>query len=237
VTSGGTAEPIDGVRVLSNRSTGETGARIARYFARHGHEVTLLRAANAVAGGGGMREVTFESFADLDAALQRELQATAFDAIVHAAAVSDYSIGAIEIDGVAQPPGAGKLRSDVAPVLRLRTNPKLIATLRSRSSNPRVVVVGFKLTRGASRDEVERAVAALAANGVVDLVVHNDLTARRPDGTFPATLWRSGAGIVEQCADRADIAPALERQLFSAAATTRAVAAARDAAPASRAIS
>ena len=47
VTSGGTSEPIDGVRVLTNTSTGRTGAGIASHFARCGHEVVLLRARNA----------------------------------------------------------------------------------------------------------------------------------------------------------------------------------------------
>lgn len=214
VTSGGTSEPIDGVRVLSNRSTGETGAGIADYFARQGHEVTLLRATSAVRASAGVREVVFDSFADLDAALQRELSGTSFDAVVHAAAVSDYAVDAIEVNGIAQPPGSGKLRSDVAPVLRLRTNPKLIATLRARSANPHVRIVGFKLTRGVSAEAARDAVETLFADGTSDFVVHNDLAARGADGVFPATVWRRGGGIVERCADRGDIAPALLRQLF-----------------------
>src|SRR5205085_1081847 len=59
VTSGGTTEPIDGVRVLANASTGETGALIATQFARHGHAVTLLRARHARSAGALCREETF----------------------------------------------------------------------------------------------------------------------------------------------------------------------------------
>jgi phosphopantothenoylcysteine decarboxylase/phosphopantothenate--cysteine ligase len=42
ITSGGTEEPIDGVRSITNTSTGHTGAELATWFADHGANVTLL---------------------------------------------------------------------------------------------------------------------------------------------------------------------------------------------------
>jgi phosphopantothenoylcysteine decarboxylase/phosphopantothenate--cysteine ligase len=212
VTSGGTAEPVDGVRVLTNTSTGETGALIAEHFARNRHDVLLLRARNARAAGAGCREDTFGSFAQLDAALAAHLGNEAFDVVIHAAAVGDFSIDTVEIAGVAHPPGNAKLRSDVAPVLRLKRNPKLLDTLRARSRNPAVRVVAFKLTRGASADETRSAVQALFASGEVDFVVHNDLTARPENGgAFPAEIWGADGTVLERCGDRRAIAIALER--------------------------
>ena len=212
ITSGGTVEPIDDVRVLTNISTGETGARMARQLAANGHEVLLLRATGARPAADGVHEETFTTFRELDAALTRLLGAEDFDAVVHVAAVSDFSVDAIEVDGVAQPRD-GKLSSDLAPVIRLRRNPKLLDTLRARSRHAGVRIIGFKLTHGASPTDIAEAVTAQLASGVVDFVVHNDLARRAAGGAFPADIWDARGAIVARCADRADIAPALEKIL------------------------
>ncbi|MDP3682394.1 MAG: bifunctional phosphopantothenoylcysteine decarboxylase/phosphopantothenate--cysteine ligase CoaBC, partial [Ignavibacteria bacterium] len=47
ITSGGTKENIDGVRYLSNLSTGKTGAAIAEYFTSNFHEITFVHAQNS----------------------------------------------------------------------------------------------------------------------------------------------------------------------------------------------
>ena len=214
VTGGGTAEPVDGVRVLSNTSTGATAAQLAAHFTRCGHDVTLLRAHSARAAEAGTSEETFGTFAELDAALTRLLGGESFDAVIHAAAVSDFAVDAILIDGVAQPPGGAKLASDAAPLLRLRRNPKLLDTLRARSRNPALCVIAFKLTRGATAAEAQAAVATLFDRSAVDLVVFNDLTSRTlVDGAFPADIWHHGGTVVTPCADRTALAVTLEKLL------------------------
>lgn len=249
ITSGGTSEPIDGVRVLSNASTGATGALIAQQFARAGHEVVLLRAASATPPGGRIEQEVFTSFADLGAALERRLGQESFDAVIHAAAVSDFSVDRIEVDGKAWSPGSGKIPSGVAPTIRLRRNPKLLDTLRSQSKNPAIHVVAFKLTRDADEVAARAAIDSLFAHGAADFVVHNDLS-QRANGAFPADIWtcrrraltpqataslseststarRVGAPrpdrqseLAAHCADRAEIGPALERLLLSDAVTS-----------------
>ena len=219
ITSGGTVEPIDGVRVIANTSTGQTGALIAEHFARGGHDVLLLRARNALRADGVVREETFSTFGELDAALGRVLARESFDAIIHAAAVSDFSVHAIEVEGVMHAPGGTKLRSDVAPVLRLRRNPKLLDQLRARSKNPEMRIVAFKLTREAAPEEVGEAVNSLFHHGVADFVVHNDLAARSDNGgAFPADIWsrETRDAALEHCADRMALAVALERLLTGA---------------------
>jgi phosphopantothenoylcysteine decarboxylase/phosphopantothenate--cysteine ligase len=212
VTSGGTSEPIDGVRVLTNSSTGATGALIADQFSRAGHDVVLLRAMHAERGGAHLRQETFDTFASLDAALERWLTKEHLDAVIHAAAVSDFSVHSVEVEGKAYPPGMAKLSSDAAPILRLRRNPKLLDLMRPRSRNPAIRVVGFKLTQRATDHEARHAVQALLKTGAADLVVHNDLSARTDDGNFPAAIW-SASGAVEPCETRAAIGIALERLL------------------------
>jgi len=213
ITSGGTLEPIDGVRVIANLSTGATGALIAEHFARSGHEVVLLRAEHARRAYGRLREDTFTTFADLDAALGRWLEEEEFDAVIHAAAVGDFAVHAVEVDGAVVPPGAPKLASDIAPVLRLRRNPKLLDTLRERSRHPAVRIVAFKLTNAATAEDARAAVRGLLGSDRADLVVHNDWSARVAGAAFPADIWSREVGAVEHCADRPALAAALERLL------------------------
>ena len=212
VTSGGTAEPIDGVRVLTNTSTGRTGAGLATYLAESGHDVVLLRARTAVAAP-GCREETFGTFAELDAALTRLLGSGHFDAVIHAAAVGDFGIEAVVVGDRAGPPGGAKLESGGAPVmLRLHPKPKLVDSLRARSCNPALQVVAFKLTNGATPAAAHEAVRTLFAHSGADWVVHNDLAERAGSDDFPAQLHSPG-GPVERCATRRDLATLLEQRL------------------------
>jgi phosphopantothenoylcysteine decarboxylase/phosphopantothenate--cysteine ligase len=213
VTSGGTAEPIDGVRVITNASTGRTGAGIAERLARGGHEVVLLRSQGSAPAPAGCRDETFSSFADLDTALGRILSCGHFDAVIHAAAVSDFGVAEVRVGGAARPPAAGKLDSDTAPVICLRPHPKLVDNLRSRSLNAGVRIVAFKLTHGEDGDGALRAVASLAAHSGADIVVQNDLAERQGPDAFPSTIHFSSGETPERCATRTELAAALERIL------------------------
>ncbi len=192
VTAGGTEEPIDGVRTITNFSTGRTGAIIAGHLQREGHSVTLLRAHRAVAAGPGVEEQTFVTFADLRASLRRLLADGAFDAVVHAAAVSDYSVGGVTVNGKRVESGAAKLASGQELSVKLTANPKLVDQLRAWSGKPHLRVIAFKLTRGATALTAGEAVRALFEHSHADAVVHNDLEAMEAGtGRFPATLWRA----------------------------------------------
>ncbi len=216
VTAGGTTEPIDGIRVLTNTSTGATGAGIAAHLRRAGHEVVFLHGRAAVRPTVPGLEEEFGSFAELDAALGRWLGGTAFDAVIHAAAVSDFGVEAIEVDGRRLEPEETKLDSNSSPVLRLKPYPKLLDGLRSRSANPRLVVVAFKLTRGAAAEETRRAVGELFQRAQPDFVVHNDLAARAAGGPFPADIIQPDGTIAAHCPDRGDLGPTLAALLARA---------------------
>ena len=214
VTSGGTAEAVDSVRVLTNTSTGSTGAGIADHLARCGHDVVLLRAKGSAPAAASPREETFTTFGDLDAALSRILASEAFDAVVHAAAVSDYSVDEVLAGG--SPSGrAGKLDSGGAPVIRLKPNPRLVDSLKARSLNKSVRVVAFKLTHGEDADGARLAVSALFAHSGADLVVHNDLTERAGADAFPSSIHFPDGRPPERLVTRAELAAALGRILSS----------------------
>jgi phosphopantothenate---cysteine ligase (CTP) len=184
ITSGATREPIDAVRFLSNVSTGRTGALLADALAAHGHTVTLLHGQSAVRpSASAITTETFSSTEDLQSQLRRLLGAGCFDAVIHAAAVSDY-----------RPPEThdGKMSSYAAEItLRLVPTPKLLPGLKHTSPRP-LKVIGFKLTAGADAEARAIAVSKLFAAGTVDAVIHNDMDDLATGDARPFTAWRAG---------------------------------------------
>jgi phosphopantothenoylcysteine synthetase/decarboxylase len=196
VTAGGTEEPIDGVRRLGNISSGATGAVIARTFAEGGAEVLLVHAERSAIQGPGLERDTFITFADLETALRRHLRTRSWDAVIHLAAVADYSVASVKVDGEEIEHGeTGKIDSGREVMIRLAPNSKIIDSLRSWSLNKAVQVVGFKLTN--INDPTDRAlrVRALLDRGTTDLVVHNDLSEINGN-RHPAEIWSSAGPIV-----------------------------------------
>lgn len=223
VTAGGTVEPIDGVRAITNFSSGKTGARIADAFARTGHNVTLLRSVDAVEAehvGRGLSSISFETFADLQTGLHHELANTTYDVVIHAAAVSDYSVATVEIDG-RKTDRAGKFETGKEMSLHLKRNPKLIDSLRSWSRNPSIQIFAFKLTNSESTVDREEAIYKLARQANPDFIVHNDLHDISTNSDEPAkhearifAIERGAEGSIAPrevalCLNKAELAEAL----------------------------
>lgn len=165
ITSGGTREPIDAVRFIGNHSTGRTGAALADLLQSAGIDVTLLHSEAAIQPQSSeVQRRTYVSFKDLQAELHESLAKRNYDLIIHAAAVSDFSVQA----------NGEKIESQAPMELKLIPNPKLIASLRELGG-PDATVVGFKLTVNASPEKATNAVLRVFETGKCDLVVHNDL--------------------------------------------------------------
>jgi phosphopantothenate-cysteine ligase len=95
ITAGGTREPIDRVRTITNTSTGRLGALIAEAFAAHDSvtEIHYLRGASAaVPQSGKARIIPVADVASLETAVRNVLENHRIDAIVHCMAVSDYRV-------------------------------------------------------------------------------------------------------------------------------------------------
>ncbi|MDA8130856.1 MAG: DNA/pantothenate metabolism flavoprotein [Elusimicrobia bacterium] len=178
LTSGGTREPIDAARCVANTSTGRTGAELAVRLAELDCEVHAVCAAHGeIPAGRGVSVTRYSTFKELDAALREALAAEDFDAVVHLAAVSDYSPVLIEAGGRRFKAGVAAKLDSSAPELKitLRRNYKIIGRLKGyalKAGRRPPLVVGFKLTSGASPAEALK--KARSVRGA-DLVVHNDL--------------------------------------------------------------
>ena len=161
VSAGGTREPIDPVRVLTNRSSGKQGHAVAEAAARRGANVDLVTTTDRpVPAGVSVHRV--ETAAEMEAAVLS--LAVDAEVVVMAAAVADF-----------RPKGSApsKLhKSDGVPDLILEPTPDILAELGRRRTGSQVLV-GF----AAETDQVsQRATAKLVAKGV-DLMVANDVSA------------------------------------------------------------
>jgi len=177
ITAGGTRERIDSVRYIGNMSSGRTAAGLADALTRAGHTVTWLGAEDAIEPGRVALTERYYSFTDLEEQLRKLLAADDYDMVIHAAAVSDFSIAAVLTgDGVALDSQSGKLSSGSDLLLQLKRNPKLLDSIRSWSKNPAVSVVGFKLTDTKDPRQQIAAIKKQFEDSGVDAVVHNDLS-------------------------------------------------------------
>jgi len=90
ITAGPTREPIDDVRFISNRSSGQMGFALARSAAEAGHDVTLLLGPVLMPPSVGeqVRVERFNTTADLEALLAEHFPKC--DVLIKAAAVADY---------------------------------------------------------------------------------------------------------------------------------------------------
>ncbi len=135
VTAGPTYEPLDQVRRLTNRSTGQLGVELANHLTGLGHQVTLL-VGDQASWTGERRASEVEVFTtteDLQERL-RNRAASPVGAVFHAAAVSDFGFGKIwsrSAAGDLTEVRAGKISSGQARLLaELLPTPKLISRLR-----------------------------------------------------------------------------------------------------------
>lgn len=184
LTSGGTRESIDGVRFITNFSTGRTGSLLAYEFALRGHEITLLHSEGAVlpAQHPSIKLKKFRSFEDLESALLEELSQNHYDFVFHAAAVSDYSVDSVEAGG-RRLDISTKIDSTSDISIKLKSNPKLIDQIRRHSRNQDVRVIAFKLTNTRSPLDRARSVVKLASRSQPDWIIHNDLNEIADNGT------------------------------------------------------
>lgn len=211
ITSGGTEEPIDGVRYITNFSTGKTGAALADRFSELGAEVTLLHGHRALLPERDVPMESFKGFSDLDEKLKELLRTGNFDAVIHLAAVSDFSVEYIKTaDGhKLAPEESGKISSDGDIDLHLKRNHKILDRLKKYNNSKKdLIVTGFKLTDTDSAEVIEKAVKKLMKSGKVDFAVHNNLR-EITSQTHPVRIYRASGEVIGQTSTKREMADTL----------------------------
>lgn len=199
VTSGGTREPIDSVRSITNHASGRLGAIIADAFAAQPQveRVFYVCGSRSVKPQSRKAEVIYiEGTHDLERVLRELTAKEKFDAIIHSMAVSDYRVrrvttvsamadaalraeqtqdavasAMIEADYLAS---KGKISSKVEDLaILLERTPKIIGLLRGLA--PEAVIIGFKLLDGVTHEKLMDTAQKLLEKNQCDYVLANDM--------------------------------------------------------------
>jgi phosphopantothenoylcysteine decarboxylase/phosphopantothenate--cysteine ligase len=158
VSAGGTQEPIDVARVISNRSSGKMGYALAEAARDRGAEVTLVTGPTTVAPPAAIEVAEVQTALEMRDAVRKAVEGA--DAVIMAAAVADYRT-AISTDGKI------KRESDTL-TLELVKTPDIIGETKGN-----FVKVGFAAE---SQDLEARAAEKLKKKGL-DLIAVNDISA------------------------------------------------------------
>lgn len=215
ITGGGTCEPIDTVRYITNFSTGRTAAFLADFFCKKGADVTALMAENAQKPKDA-RIITYRTFSDLQKLLESECKNSNYGAIIHAAAVSDYSVQEICVDGKIFQGGAiSKIPSGKEILLKMQENPKLLYKIKQWSGNS-TKLAAFKLTSGASEEEQQNAVKKIflaQKDFAPDFVVQNEKS-RISGDLHPCKIFKNSDRIIAETQTLQELAETLNGALW-----------------------
>lgn len=195
VTAGGTREPIDPVRYITNRSSGKMGYALAGAAASRGGRVILVSAPASLPAPPGVEVVGVESAREMHEAVMRYYPEA--QVVIKAAAVADYRCSLV---------AGHKIKKDGESLtLELVRNPDILAELGLKKRDG-VTLVGFAAE---TRDLEENARKKLARKNI-DLLVANDVTmpgAGFGSDTNIVKLFFAGGGIESLPEmDKADVA-------------------------------
>ncbi len=163
VTAGPTLEPLDPVRILTNRSSGRQGYAIAAALAELGAEVTLVSGPTALEAPIGVKRVEIETAREMLEACQSGLPV---DVAVLTAAVADWRPERVSAQK--------QKKSGAAPApIHLVENPDILAALSAPGPSRPTLVIGF----AAETEQVEAHATAKLDRKGCDWIVANDVTA------------------------------------------------------------
>jgi phosphopantothenoylcysteine decarboxylase/phosphopantothenate--cysteine ligase len=168
VTAGGTQEPLDPVRVLTNKSSGKQGYAVAQAALDAGGTVVLVSAPAALPSPVGAYLMPVTTAQEMLEAVLAE--SSGADALVMAAAVADFRPRQV---------ARNKLKKrDGIPQVELESAPDVLTAVSGMGARRPRVVIGFAAE---SRDLLQNAEAKLKSKNL-DMIVANDISA--PDSGF-----------------------------------------------------
>jgi phosphopantothenoylcysteine decarboxylase/phosphopantothenate--cysteine ligase len=162
VSAGGTQEPLDPVRVLTNKSSGKQGYAVAQAALDAGGTVSLVSAPTGLPAPVGAHFIPVKTAQEmLEAVLA---QAAGADGLIMAAAVADFRPRQV---------AANKLKKrDGIPQIELEAAPDVLAAVAAMGAGRPRVVIGFAAE---SRDLLGNAAAKLKSKKL-DMIVANDIS-------------------------------------------------------------
>lgn len=163
ISLGGTYEPIDSVRGITNKSSGKMGLALAREAYIRGADLTLVVARVSVEIPSVFNVVRVETSAEMNETILKLVPS--FDIFISAAAVSDFEFKQISDK---------KIDSSSSLFLNLKPTTKIIRQIKK--VNPDIFLVGFKAEFNISTEEIIQCARKQIADAGTDLVVANDIS-------------------------------------------------------------
>ena len=164
VTAGGTQEPIDPVRVVSNRSSGKQGYAIAQAALDSGAAVTLITTPTALIAPAGAEVITVHSAAQMLTAVMEKSKTA--DALIMAAAVADFTPEKVADNKIKK--GDDSLTIQLAPTKDILLE---VANQKKSSGYPRFTI-GF----AAESEHLLENAAIKIEKKKLDLIVANNIS-------------------------------------------------------------
>jgi phosphopantothenoylcysteine decarboxylase/phosphopantothenate--cysteine ligase len=174
VTAGGTQEPIDPVRYISNRSSGLMGYLIAQEAARRGAKVTLVTGPTTLKTPGVQEVIKVKTAQEMrDGVIER---AGNMDVVIKAAAVADFR-PITHADHKLK-------KADGPPDIVLESAPDILAELGATRSllKPGAVLVGFAAETQPDPAQLAKLAESKRSSKNADVIVANDVGS--PDSGF-----------------------------------------------------
>jgi phosphopantothenoylcysteine decarboxylase/phosphopantothenate--cysteine ligase len=163
ITAGGTQEPLDPVRVLTNKSSGRQGYALAQAAVDAGAQVTLITTPTSLIPPVGAHVVHVQTAKQMLDSVLRESNGAY--ALIMAAAVADFRPKKTAQDKIKKEGGV--------PQIALEATEDILKTVSGTGTKRPQVVVGFAAE---SRDLLENASVKLKSKGL-DMIVANDISA------------------------------------------------------------
>jgi phosphopantothenoylcysteine decarboxylase/phosphopantothenate--cysteine ligase len=198
VTAGPTRESIDPVRVVTNRSSGKMGYRIAEAAWERGADVVLISGPVALPPPVGVRLLPVETTRELEGKVREELPGA--DVLIMAAAPADFR--------PSSPSESKRSRSDGALAIPMEPTEDILTATRG-ARRPGSLAVGFALETG---DALAKGRAKLERKDL-DLIVVND--ALEPGAGFEhdtnrvALIRRDGTPTILPLQSKREVAEAI----------------------------
>jgi phosphopantothenate-cysteine ligase len=205
ITSGGTREFIDDVRVLTNISTGALGSIIADKCFEAGHEVHYVYTQGSIMPKN--TEIINHTIEDVDSLMIKMMNlAPSMDVIIHAMAVSDFGFKSIN----------AKLKSNNKEEFinslrdRIKVNPKVLSYIKKWSPNS--YLISFKFEVGQTHKDLLDIAYKSLENNNCDLVIANDKNEMVIEGKHIAYIQDKHKNVIK-CNDKNEIANEIVRAI------------------------
>lgn len=160
---GGTYEPIDSVRGITNKSSGKMGLALAREAYIRGADLTLVVANVNIEIPSVFNVIHVETGKEMNDVILNLIPS--FDIFISAAAVSDFEFSE-KYDK--------KIDSSSSLFINLKPTSKIIREIKK--INPDIFLVGFKAEFNISTDDIIKCAKKQILDAGTDLVIANDIS-------------------------------------------------------------